>query len=411
VAFFYTAYKSGDEFWKDEGKYWAKHLQPFVTPGPQVNAAVAKLKQGTDEQTLRAIYAAVMQLQNTHYLHAGSVTAAEQKSPAKSSDDIWTRKRGNRKQITRLFVAMARAAGMKAYVMDVTNRSRDTFAKEYPSLDQLNGEVAIVNVNGKEQFFDPGSLYCPYGQLQWEHTMAGGLRQTDSGTALAMTPGVDYKDSTSQRTAELWLSNTGSVAGTVQLVYGGQDALRLRQQEADKDFDGATKDFEDMLRQMLPKGMTVRLIEEANGKDGELPLILNYRISGPVATVMSNHLLVPSQLFRAQARQVFVAPSRKYAVYFHYPYTMADQVELKLPANVQAESLPKAVSADDPQVAVYQSKAVQQGSTVTFQRLFLLGSIYIEAKNYDKLHDFYSQVNASDTTPAIFTRAAVAATH
>ncbi len=408
VTFFYTASRSGDEFWKIEGEYWSKSVNKFATPGSQVKGAVAKLKQGSEEQTLRAIYAAVMQLQNTDYIHSGSISAEEQKSPAKSSDDIWERKRGNAKQITRLFVAMARAAGMQADVMDVTNRNRNIFSKAYLSLDQLNGEVAIVNVNGKEQFFDPGSLYCPYGQLAWVHTLAGGLRQTNSGTALAVTPSMGYKDSSVQRTAELWLTNTGSVAGTVQLAYGGQDGMRLRQWEADKDFAGATKDFENMLKDMLPAGMSVRLIEEANAKNIEQPLILNYRVSGPVATAMANHLLVPSQFFRAQAKQVFVAPSRKYAVYFHYPYTMVDQVELKLPASVQAESLPKEVSASDPQVAVYQAKAVQQGSSIIFQRMFALASIYIEAKDYPQLQSFYSQVNASDTTPAVFTRPAVA---
>ncbi len=408
VAFFYTASRSGDEYWKDEGGYWSKSVNKFATPGPQVKEAVAHLKQGGEEQTLRAIYAAVMQLQNTNYLHAGSRSAEEQKSPAKSSDDIWERKRGNAKQITRLFVSMARAAGMPAYVMDVTNRDRNIFSKTYLNFDQLNGEVAIVYINGKEQFFDPGSLYCPYGQLAWAHTLAGGLRQTNSGTELAVTPSMGYKDSSVQRTAELWLTNTGSVAGTVQLAYGGQDGMRLRQREADKDFAGATKDFEDLLKDMLPAGMSVRLIEEANGKDMEQPLILNYRISGPVATATANHLLVPSQIFRAQAKQVFVAPSRKYAVYFHYPYTMVDQVELKLPASVQVESLPKDVSTSDPQVAVYQAKAIQQGSSIIFQRMFVLASIYIDVKDYGKLHDFYSQVNASDTTPAVFKRSATA---
>ncbi len=409
VQFFYSSAASQQEFWKNEGKYWSKDVNKIAKPGPQVKEAVAKLKQGSEEQTLRGIYAAVMQIENTKYLHAGSVSAAEQQSPSKSSDDIWTRKRGTPRQITRLFVAMARAAGMQAYVMDVANRNKDIFSASYLSMQQLGGEIAIVKVNGQEQYFDPGALYCPYGQLAWEHTLAGGLRQTDSGTALAQTPGISYKDTSTQRTASLWLANNGTVNGTVQLVYRGQQALWLRQRDADRDFAGATKNYEDLLRAMLPKGMTVRLTNAANAKDGEQPLILEYRISGPVATVMSNRLLVPSQLFRAQAKQVFVAPERKVAVYFHYPYTMVDQVELKLPTSVQVESLPKDESATDPQVAVYQTKTVQTGNTVTFQRMMVLASIYINAKDYTQLHNFYSQVSVGDTSSAIFQVAPVAA--
>ena len=50
----------------------------------------------------------------------------------KSSDDVWARKRGNSDQIAMFFVGMARAAGMQAYLMAVTNRDNNIFEKESP---------------------------------------------------------------------------------------------------------------------------------------------------------------------------------------------------------------------------------------------------------------------------------------
>jgi hypothetical protein len=67
---------------------------------------------------------------------------------------------------------MARAAGLKAYVGIVTNRDRNLFLKNYLTLPQLDDVTAVVNVNGKDQFFDPGTRFCPYGHLPWEHTFA-----------------------------------------------------------------------------------------------------------------------------------------------------------------------------------------------------------------------------------------------
>lgn len=78
---------------------------------------------------------------------------------------------------------------MKAYPMAVTNRDKSVFFPSYLNMRQLDDYVAIVNVDGKEQFFDPGSRYCPYGQLAWKHSMAGGIRQLDSGSAIASTRG------------------------------------------------------------------------------------------------------------------------------------------------------------------------------------------------------------------------------
>ncbi len=409
VLFYYTSYKTADEFWKKEGPFWSKDVNAFAMPGAEVKLAALNLATGTDDQKLHAVYAAVMQLQNTDFLQAGDVSAAEDKTPAKNSDDVWTRKRGSANQLTGLFVAMARAAGMKAYVGEVTPRDQNLFETNYLNMDQLTDEIAIVEVEGKEHFFDPGSLYCPYGVLAWKHSSTGGIRQKQSGTEVIETPPLGYKDSQSQRTASLWLAEDGSMRGTVQLVYRGQAALELRQQEADKDLAGASKDFEDMLQSMLPGGSSVRLTNLSSWKDGEQPLVLEYWIQGPFATAQSKHLLVPSQLFVVNQQQPFLAAERKYPVYFHYPFMLVDQVELTLPDTVTVNELPKHQSASDPTVAIYQSTADQTGKKVTFGRQLALAQIFVDPKNYAPLQNFYNQVHNDDTTPAIFTRAAATA--
>ena len=35
VLFYYSPYLSGDEFWKNEGKHWAKLQDKFIGPDPQ----------------------------------------------------------------------------------------------------------------------------------------------------------------------------------------------------------------------------------------------------------------------------------------------------------------------------------------------------------------------------------------
>lgn len=404
VQFYYSSAKTAEEFWKKEGGFWSKDVNSFAKPGTAVTTATKSMASGSDDQKLRAIYAGVMQLQNTNFLQAGDVSAAEDKNIAKNADDVWMRKRGSANQLTSLFVAMARAAGMKAYVMGVTPRDEDFFQKNYFSFDQLSDEIAIVQVDGKDQYFDPGSLYCPYGSLAWKHSSTGGLRQKDSGTELANTPPLGYKDSQSQRTAKLWLAEDGSIRGTVQLVYRGQRALELRQQEADKDLAGASKDFEDKLQGMLPAGSNVRLTNVSSLKDGEQPLVLEYWIHGPYATVQSKHLLAPSQLFVFNQKQNFIAAERKYPVYFHYPFIMSDQVELTLPSTVTVDELPKDQQASDPMVGLYRATAAQNDTKVTFGRMFAMAQIYVDTKDYAPLQKFYGDAHTDDTTPAIFKR-------
>src|SRR5665213_1101836 len=119
---------------------------------------------------------------------------------------------------------------MKAYAMMVPNRSNHIFTPMWMSTRQFANTVAIVTIDGKDQFFGPGERYAPYGQLQWEYTYSKGLRQTDNGTDFALTPPMSYKDTRTDRVANLTMAEDGKVTGTIEMTYRGAEALRLRQQ-------------------------------------------------------------------------------------------------------------------------------------------------------------------------------------
>jgi hypothetical protein len=80
VLFYYSAYHTADEFWKNEGKVWSKARDKFIGPGPAVAAAVKDLTtpSDTEDQKLRKLYAAVMKLENSNYTRAH--TSAEEKA-------------------------------------------------------------------------------------------------------------------------------------------------------------------------------------------------------------------------------------------------------------------------------------------------------------------------------------------
>ena len=148
VLFYYAGYRTFDEFWKNEGKYWTKTQDKFIGPGSAVSAAVKDLVVPTDtpDQKLRKLYAAVMKLENTRYTreHSTEEERAQGFKEVHNTDDIWTRKRGSDDQLAALFVAMARSAGFKAYVGIVTNRDRNIFMKNYLTLSQLDDVIARI---------------------------------------------------------------------------------------------------------------------------------------------------------------------------------------------------------------------------------------------------------------------------
>ena len=414
VLFFYTPYRSQDEFWRESGKRWSKARNQFIGPGSKVQAAVKELVQptDTDDQKLRKIYAAVLKLENTVYTRERSRSEdhAQGLSEVKNTDDVWERKRGTDDQLTELFVAMARAAGLKAYVMGVTNRDRNIFLSSYFSLEQLNDYVAIVNVGGKEQTFDPGQPFCPYGQLSWKHTLAGGLRQTDSGAILAGTPSPSYKDSRTDRIADLAIDDHGEASGPVTMTFRGTPALRWRQQYLRGDSESFHHDLQTMLEHMMPANMDVKVGSIKNLEDYEQPLIVTFDVKGPIASSAGKRVLVPGDIFEFGAKPTFSHTKREQFVYFPYTYSMMDAVRVKYPSGYTVESVPTAEEipyktkdkdGKESTVAMYQIKSESTPGSITVRRNLLMGELIFPKDEYVSLYGFFTKFETRDHEPTV----------
>lgn len=405
VLFYYTAYRSGEEYWKHAGKGWSKATNKFIGPGSKVKDAVKELvaPADTEDQKLRKIYAAVMQLDNTRFSHKGS--AAEDKAHGleapKSTDDIWTRKRGTDDQLTELFVALVRAAGMKADIIAVTSRDRAYFLQNYLSFSQLDDFLAIVNVGGKDLYFDPGQRYCPYGQLAWKHTQVGGVRQTDSGAAFGETPGMIYKDSRSVRIANLTMDEHGEVHGTVSLSWTGAGALRWRQSSLTGDATSLNNDLKTGLEQMLPGGMDVKVLGIDHVEEYEQPLVVRYEIKGAIGSPTGKRLLIPSDIFVANAKPTFPHEKREVPVQFDYPYSVVDAVRVNLPPSLTIESVPAGEQIPLQTFAVYALKTESTPTSITVRRELDLGNIVYKHEEYPGLRAFYNKLESKDQEPAI----------
>jgi hypothetical protein len=398
VLFYYTPYRTAEEYWKNEGKGWAKNADKFIGPDNKVKQAVTGLVAASDtpDQKLRKIYAAMMKLDNTSYNRERS--AAEDKSQGlsepKSTDDIWERKRGTDDQMAKLFVAMARAAGMKAYLMAVTNRDRNYFFPAYLSFSQL----------------DPGQRYCPYGTLAWKHGMAEGLRQTDSGSAIVLTPGYSSANIPStHRIANLIMDDHGEVTGTIQMTWSGAPALNWRQQYLRSDITNLNRELRESMERMLPGGMEVRVGGILKLEDYEQPLTVTYEVKGPIGSSAGKRLLIPNDIFEATAKPVFPHEKRDNPIAFQYPEVVLDAMRVTFPASIGIESVPGSEQIPYQKFAVYSLKTESTPTSITVRREFQLGNILYKLDEYPELRGFYTKLETKDQEPVVLKAAAPAA--
>ena len=409
VLFYYAAYRTGDEYWKSEGKHWAKLRDKFIGSGNGVRTAVQQLTTPTDtqDQKLRKIYAAVMQLENTDFTreHSGSEEKAQGLREVHTADDIWDHKRGSGDQLAELFVSMARAAGLKAHLATVSDRSRHIFILSYPSFQQLDDYISIVNVDGKEQYFDPGSRYCAYGHLAWQHTMTRGIRQTEDGSAIFSSPGETYTTSRAQRVATLKMDEHGAVTGTVKITFLGSPALSWRQRSLTGDATSLERELRVSTEQLLPQGMDVKVVSIEKLTDYESPLTVNFDVKGAIGSSTGKRLLFTGDIFETNDKATFPHEKRETAVSFNYPYFNQDAVRVNFPEGFTVESLPTSMKQQFQNFALYALSTESTPTSVTVRRNYTLAEIIYLPKEYPELRAFYSKFETKDQESVVITSA------
>ena len=400
VMFAFTPWHTSQEYWAHAGKTWSKGINTFTEPNRELKEATAKITAGatTPEEKLKKIYAAVMGLENTHFTH--SRDKREDKAAGvvqvRTAADVFSRERGTPKELTELFIAMARVAGYPAYAMYVPDREEELFVPDWQSFEQFDDLIAIVNVDGKEQFFDPGSRYVPFGQLAWQHTYVQGLRQVEGGTKFDVAPGVAVKANRTTRVANLTMNAQGEISGKIDLTFNGSPALRWRQLALRGDEEGVKHALRTSLEEMVPNTLEVEVDTIKGLKDYEEPLVVSYKVKGGMGTQTGKRLLLPSDVFLADAKATFPHEKRELAVDFHYPQYLQDAVRINIPDTFTVEAVPSSATMKMADRGSYAINIEGSPKYVTTRRDFVFGAVIVPVKEYGDLRSFYTQMESKD---------------
>jgi hypothetical protein len=409
VNFYYAVDSSQNDYWRNEGNAWVKDRERFIGSPGSMREAVASLVAAGDTDTvkLQKIYAAIMAMDNTNFSRKHQVIEdrAAGLKEVKSAEDIWQRKRGDDDQITMLFIALARAAGLKAVDMRVTNRDHDLFSPTLLSMGQLDDDLAIVALDGKEQFFDPGQRDCPFGQLAWKHTGTMGLREVAKGenAVIAQTPMPQYTENKTSRVGDLAIDASGAVTGMVTITWLGSPALEWRQRALRNDDEEVRHALGRWLDGLVPDGVTAQVTSIENLEDYEKPLIAHFSVHGPLAVVTQKRLVLPGVFFEANGKALFPSPTRTMAIYFQYAGRTLDAVRVRFPESLSVELVPRLDNLMLPREAAYQLKSDVGLNSVQVNRTFDLGGNVFLPAAYGDVRAFYNKLATDDQQPIVLT--------
>ncbi len=402
VDFYYSdhSYETADKYWPRIGREDTDFTESYIGNNrkgvTQALSTIIAAGDNTDTK-LRKIYAFTQTLRNITYER--DKTAQEQKRDKtkddKSADDVLKNGYGDRADITFLFIALARAAGVEAYPLLLSTRDTQFFNQELPDRKQLDSYVAYVKADGKELYLDPGTVYCPYGLLRWQRTGVKGMLLQKNNNIFIQTPNPDSKNSVTKRIITMKMTDSGFSAD-IAVAYYGYEALEKRLDVIEDDEAEVRQGLEDEMKKTLPGGSTVKLASIDNAKDASKPLIVDFTVTLPDFTSsIGSRRLVPLAVLEMGDRNPFQHENRKHPVYYPYPFQEFDQVTLELPPGYTIESVPDP-RMQQPAFGYYSTTWDKKANAIVLHRTFAVLGVFFRTEFYKDLRDFYGKVSSGD---------------
>jgi len=411
--FYLVGFASTPEwFWRDQGKQRAESLEKFIGKHGSMERAVQQIVSPSDtaETKLRKIYARVQQLRYLSYERPRTEKEQKQESlkENKSVEDILNRGYAYANEVNFLFVALARAAGFEAKLVELTSRENGLFVPQVFDTGQLDAMVVMVQVNGNNLYFDPATRYCPYGLVPWAETGVPGILLDPGGGQFVQIHSPKSDAAVIERNAKLKVLADGGVEAKLELLFKGQEALTRRLAANHQDDIGRRKLIEDEIKDWLPPGSKVELDRIENWESSEQPLRVESHLHIPhLTSVIGHRMLLQPAVFEANRRTTFQHARRVHPVYFRHAYQKVDHLQIELPEGFRIESLP-APKNEKTSWSGYQREIQSQQGGFRVDRRFDIQGFIFNAAYYPELRSFFDKVGAGDDDRVVLQMAQVA---
>ena len=406
---------SPEHYWKEYSSRSYDEFKPAIKPNGDVRRVAESIisSESDDNARLRRLF----EYCRTKIKNTGSATmTAEERADVnhnKNAADTLRQSAGTSFDIDMAFAALAAAEGYDVRIARLGDRSNSFFNPSFPDRYFLKAFDVAVNVKGGWRFFEPGASYIPFGMLRWQHEGEQALIPDPKGAIFVSTPQPLPERSASKRQGRFILSDDGTLEGDVRIEYTGhQAAARKRAIEAESP-EQMVENLRGTVRNRMNSAEATEIRVE-NATDFEKPLVYQYHVKAPgYAQRTGKRLLLQLSYFHLNTPARFPTAARKYPVYFEYPWSEDDDVDVQMPAGFEmdhADAPPPVtflpVGKYDVHISVTKSTR-----TLHYKRQLTFGSdglIMFPVEQYAQLKQIFDRIHEADGHALILKQEAAA---
>jgi len=356
----------------------------------------------TPDEKLERIFAFVRtSIKNTNDKTSGFTTdeiekLKENKKPA----DTLKRGVGPGIDVNLLFAALANAAGFEARVALLPDRGKRFFNRNVNIPGALQPANIAVRFGTYWKFFDPGFHYVSNDMLRWQEEGVSALI-VDESPKWATTPISLPEKSKSTRTATLQLAEDGTLEGDVTVEETGHLAVDRKEEVDDESPNEREENLKRDLKERLGAAEVSNIAFE-NVTDPVKPFIYKYHIRVPeYAQRTGKRLFLQPGYFEKGVGALFTAGTRKYSLYFHYPWSEDDKVTITLPKGYLPDNADAPMTIDVAGICRHEVKMqlVKRTATLVYTRNFFFGNdkvLLFPVRGYSEIKRLFDAINKAD---------------
>lgn len=394
-----------DKFWKDYGREKHDEFKSRMKANDEVRTASAEITgdASTPEQKLERIYDYCRTRIKNASDDASGLTAVEREKLKENKNPSDTLKRGVGwgGDIDMLFAALVTAAGFDARIALAADRSDIFFDMDFADGYFLDPSSIAVRVGDGWRFFNPGFNYIPSGMLRWQEEGTHTLVTDPKEPTFVPVPISAPEKSMEKRTARLRLDEQGTLEGDVRIEYTGHAAVDMKEAN-DEDSPNAR---EEALRDRIRSRMSAAELSDIrieNVTDSVKPFVYAFHVRVPgYAQRTGKRLFLQPSFFRRGIGPLFSTSERRHSIYFHYPWSEQDDVEVELPTGFALESpeAPAKFGANELSQYNVSLSVTKDGRTLIYKRKFFFGgggNILFPTTAYAPLKTYFDEVHKQD---------------
>lgn len=232
----------------------------------------------------------------------------------------------------------------------------------------MSGEIAVVKLDGKDIYLDPGTRHAPFGIVSWEKTAVPGIQVT-KGKPTWINLGIPAAaEALTRRTADLRIEGE-NLEGTITITFVGQEALVRRLATVTDDEAARKKAIEDEVKGWFPDGATLKLTALTGLDSFDRNVTATFDVTLPnLVSSAGSKVVVPISVFTSRSKNPFAPTTRTHPIYFAYPNSEEDEVKLTLPAGMKVASIPPVATSTAVRSATARRRSAWKASSPSSAR-------------------------------------------